>query len=153
MALTTSRHQLKQAQATGLVGGEIFRNLLERGTFSITAISRQESTATFPPGVTVKKGDYSSSDFLESALQGQDVLVITLSVMTSPDVQTNFIKAAAKAGVPWILPNEFGNDGANEELTKAIPILAGKKKYRDLIEELGKSSWIGIATNLWIDYV
>lgn len=72
---------------------------------------------------------------------------------TPPDVQTKFIHAAAKAQVPWILPNEYGSDGANAELTKAIPILEGKKIYRDLIEELGKSSWIGIATNPWIDFV
>ena len=127
--------------------------MLERGTFNVTAISRQESTATFPPTVTVKKGDYTSSNFLESALEGQDVLIITLSVMTSPDIQINFIRAAAKARVPWILPNEYGGDGANEELSNAVPILSSKKKYRDLIEELGTSSWIGIACNLWIDFV
>lgn len=101
----------------------------------------------------MKKGDYASSEFLESALQGQDVLVITLNILTSPDVQGNFIRAAAKAGVPWVLPNEYGQDGDNEELTKAVSILASKKKYRDLIEELGTSNWIGVASNLWIDYV
>jgi len=101
----------------------------------------------------VKRGDYTSSNFLESALEGQDVLIITLSVMASPDIQTGFIRAAAKVGVPWILPNEYGGDGANEELLNAVPILASKTKYRDLIEELGTSSWIGIACNLWIDYV
>lgn len=127
--------------------------MLEHGAFNVTAISRQESTATFPPGVTLKRGDYTSSEFLESALEGQEVLIITLSVMTSPDIQNNFIWAAAKARVPWILPNEYGGDGANEELTNAVPILASKKKYRNLIEELGTSSWIGIASNLWIDYV
>jgi len=86
-------------------------------------------------------------------LQNQDVLVITLSILTATDIQTNFIKAAARAGVPWILPNEYGNDGENPEVLKNIPILVDKKKYRDLIEELGVSSWIGIASNLWIDYV
>lgn len=73
--------------------------------------------------------------------------------MSAPDIQNNFIRAAAKASVPWILPNEYGNDGVNEEVLKNIPILVGKKKYRDLIEDLGVSSWIGIASNLWIDYV
>lgn len=103
--------------------------------------------------MAVKQGNYTSSEFLESALQGQDVLIITLHVMTSPEIQSNFIRAAAKAGVPYILPNEYGQDGDNEELTKAISILASKKQYRDLVEELGTSSWIGIASNLWIDYV
>lgn len=119
----------------------------------MTALSRQDSTATFAPGVTVKKGDYTSSEFLESALQGQDVLIITLAVTTSPQVQSDLIKAAAKAGVPWILPNEYGPDGANAELGKAVSIVGGKAKYRDEIEALGRSSWIGIACNLWFDFV
>jgi NmrA-like family len=127
--------------------------LVQWGTFNVTALSRQDSTATFAPGVTVKKGDYQSSEFLESALQGQDVLIITLAVTTSPQVQTDFIKAAAKAGVPWILPNEYGQDGANAELSTAVPLLGGKVKYRNQIEELGQSSWIGVASNLWFDFV
>lgn len=119
----------------------------------MTALSRQDSTATLPSGVTVKKGDYKSSEFLESALEGQDVLIITLAVTTSPEVQSDLIKAAAKAGVPWVLPNEYGQDGANPEVSKAVPYLGVKTKYRNEIEELGRSSWIGIACNLWFDYV
>jgi uncharacterized protein YbjT (DUF2867 family) len=146
-------HRLTRAQASGLVGGAIFKSVLERGILNVTAISREQSTATFPANVTVKKGDYASDAFLESALHGQDALVITLSVMTSPDVQANLIRAAAKVGVPWILPNEYGGDGANEELSNAVGILSSKRKYRAQIEEAGTSSWIGIASNLWIDFV
>ena len=127
--------------------------MLESGIFNVTAISREQSSASFPSKVTVKKGDYGSSDFLEEALRGQDVLIITLSVMTGPDVQSNLIRAATKVGVPWILPNEYGGDGANEELSNAVGILSSKRKYRAQIEESGTSSWIGIASNLWIDFV
>lgn len=119
----------------------------------MTALSRQDSTATFAPDVTVKKGDYKSSEFLVSALEGQDVLIITLAAMTSPEVQSDIIKAAAKASVPWILPNEYGQDGANAELSEAVPWLGIKAKYQKEIEELGRSSWIGIATNPWFDFV
>ena len=140
-------------EASGLVGSEIVKSLVEAGIFNVTALSRQDSSASFAPEVTVKRGDYGSSEFLESALQGQDVLIITLAVTTSPQVQSDLIKAAAKAGVPWILPNEYGQDGDNPELAKAVAILAGKGKYRKEIEELGRSSWIGIASNLWFDYV
>jgi hypothetical protein len=101
----------------------------------------------------VQKGDYTSSEFLESALEGQDVLIMTFSAMAPLDLQTNFIQAAAKVGVPWILPNEYNSDGNNVELANAVGFLAAKRKYRAQIEELGKSSWIGIACNLWFDYV
>lgn len=129
------------------------KSLLDCGTFNVTALSRHDSTATFARGVTVRKGDYKSSEFLESALEGQDVLIITLAMATSPEVQSDLIRAAAKAGVPWILPNEYGQDGANAEVLKAVPFLEGKAKYRDEIEELGRSSWIGIACSLWFDFV
>ncbi len=127
--------------------------LESEGSFNITALSRQDSTATFPPNVTVKKGDYKSPQFLESALQGQDVLILTFAVTTSPEVQSDFIKAAAAAGVPWIIPNEYGQDGANPELARVVGLLGMKARYRNEIEELGVSSWIGIATNPWFDFV
>ena len=128
-------------------------SLHESGKFNLTAISRQDSTATFPPGITVQKGDYKSAEFLQSALRGQDVLIITLATMTAPEVQSDLIAAAAKAGVAWVLPNEFGQDGANAELCAAVGVLGKKARYRTEIEELGVSSWIGVASNLWFDYV
>jgi saccharopine dehydrogenase-like NADP-dependent oxidoreductase len=126
---------------------------LQWGTFNVTVLSRQDSTATFAPDVTVKKGDYQSAESLESALKGQDVLIITLAIAASPEVQSHFIKAAAKAGVPWIIPNEYGSDGANAELSNAVPLLGHKENYRKEIEELGTSSWIAIANNPWFDFV
>jgi len=102
--------------------------------------------------VTVKKGSYSDLAFLESVLRGQDVLILTFSIAAPPEVQSNFIRAAANAGVPWVLPNEYGSDAKNKELAAAIPILGHKTEYRELVEKLGKSSWIGVATNPWIDY-
>lgn len=131
----------------------MLESLLQCGTFNVTTISRQDSGATFAPEVTVKKGDYASSEFLESALKGQDVLIITLPGNAAPELQTNFIKAAAKVGVPWILPNEYGSDGANKEVTDAVAIIGSKKKYLDQIEELGTSSWIGVVNNPWFDFV
>jgi saccharopine dehydrogenase-like NADP-dependent oxidoreductase len=144
--------KLKRAQASGQVGGETLRSVLEHGAINVTAISREQSTSIFSPGVIVKKGDYTSS-FLEAALQGQDVVIIALSTMVPPDIQINIIRAAIKVGVPWIVPNEYGSDGENEELSSAIPFLGSKKKYRDMIEESGSSSWIGIACNPWFDFV
>ena len=73
--------------------------------------------------------------------------------MTAPDVQSGIINAAAKAGVPWILPNEWGQDGANAALADAVPLLKPKERYRREIEELGRSRWIGAANNPWFDFV
>ena len=135
------------------MGGYILRSLIEANKFNITAITRQESTATLPSGVHVKKGDYASPEFLQSALAGQDVLIITLAATVKTEIQSDLIIAAAKSEVPWVIPNEYGSDGKNAALCEATPIIGGKVKYRKQIEELGKSSWIGIANSLWFDWV
>lgn len=131
----------------------MLESLLQCGTFNLTAISREDSSASFASKITVKKGDYTSSEFLESALKGQDVLIITLPDTADIDLQANFIKAATTMGVPWILPNEYGSDAANEEVSNAIVFVGSKKKYIAQIEELGKSSWIGVVNNPWFDFV
>lgn len=72
----------------------------------MTAITRDESTSSFPAGVKVQRGSYTSDEFLVSALQDQDVFTAILVPMAPKDLQSGLIKAAAAAGVPWILPNE-----------------------------------------------
>jgi len=87
-----------------------------------------------------------------SALKGQDALVITLAVTSPPDTQAKLIAAAAEAGVPWVLPNEWGADEGNEAFNKESIVGAPKKITRDSIEATGVSSWIGIATGFWYEY-
>jgi len=101
----------------------------------------------------VKKGDYESDDFLVSALKGQDMFIIILAFTAPPDMQTKLIEAAAKAGVPWIIPCEFGSDNGNPEMSAAVPMNSAKAQYREKIEALGKSNWIGIVNNPWFEYV
>jgi hypothetical protein len=118
----------------------------------VTAITRADSTSSLPTGVQVKKVDYSDQPSLVSALQGQDALIITMSVFAPPETQTKLIEAAASANVPWILPNEFGGDPLNVEQEKDTFLGAAKAKYREHIEELGKSSWIAIACGFWYEW-
>ena len=87
------------------------------------------------------------------ALKGQDALIITLAFTAPEEVQHRIIEAAAAAGVPWVLPNEFGSDNGNSSMSKAIPLNEHKRQYREKIESLGKSSWIGVITNPWYEYV
>jgi dihydrodipicolinate reductase len=137
----------------GQSGSPIVKSLLETGKFNVTAITRSESSSTFPSAVKVHKGRYDSEEFLEFALQGQEVLIIILGTTALKDLQTHMIMAAAAASVPWILPCEFGPDADSEELSKGVPFLVTKKYYRDQIEELGKSSWISFNCGLWFDFV
>jgi len=75
-----------------------------------------------------------------------------MGVMAPPDQQSKLIAAAAKASVPWVLPNEFGGDGLNIEAGKDIFLGASKQVFRDQIEKLGVSSWIGICCGFWYEF-
>ncbi len=132
--------------ATGNIGLPTLTSLLEYGIHTVTAISRPDSKATFPAGVQVVKGSYDDEAFLLSALAGQDVLVLQLNYY-GEKYQANFIKAAAKAGVRYVLPTEFGSD-PYARLVQESPFLSSKKQYRDLAEEVGVS-WIAIVNNPW----
>jgi len=136
--------------ATGTIGTPTLAALLAKGIHTITAITRGDSSSIFPGGVTVQKGSYTDMDFLISALKGQDVLVLMLGHMGIAQ-QAHLIRAAAKAGVPYVLPVEYGSDLEAAPLVGAIPVLANKKHFRDLAEEEG-ISWIAIINNPWIDW-
>ncbi|OHE94900.1 hypothetical protein CORC01_09819 [Colletotrichum orchidophilum] len=137
--------------ASGNLGGFTLKALLDKGIHTITAVTRAQSSTALPAGVIVKKGDYADEDFLVSAFQGQDVLILQLSFDSYMTAQAPLIRAAAKAGVKWVLPTEFGSDLAPSKLLEVSPLVAGKKQFRDLVEELGLS-WIAIVNNPWFDW-
>ncbi|KAL0936046.1 oxidoreductase [Colletotrichum truncatum] len=137
--------------ASGNVGGLTLNALLEKGIHTITAVTRAESSATFPEKVIVKKGSYDDESFLVSAFQGQDVVLLALGFSSYSTGQEPLIRAAAKAGVKWILPTEFGSSPDPSKLLDSSPILQGKIKTRKLIEELG-ANWIAIVNNPWLDW-
>jgi len=138
---------------TGQIGQLILDALVATQKFNLSAISREESSAIFPAGVTVKKGDYSNDSFFVEALKGQDVLIMALSFQSPPELQTRMIKAAAEVGVAYVLPNEYGSDNGHPTMRESVLVNAGKTQYREQVERLGKSSWIGIVNNPWYDYV
>lgn len=111
---------INTAQGTGQIGSHFLNSLLSTGKHTITALTRQESSATFPSGVLIKKVDYSSSDSITSALQGQDFLIISLATSAPPDQHARIVDAAVAAGVKWILPNYFAYALSGTERTKHI---------------------------------
>jgi nucleoside-diphosphate-sugar epimerase len=135
--------------ASGTIGSHIVSALLAKNTFNITAISRADSKATFPPSVQRHNIDYTDPTTIISALRGKDALIITMNVYAAKDTSSKLIRAAADAGVPWILPNEYGMYNTEEAQNDTI----GNSKTRDrqLIEELGMS-WIGITCGFWYEH-
>ncbi|ORY03335.1 hypothetical protein BCR34DRAFT_492481 [Clohesyomyces aquaticus] len=138
--------------AGGQSGKFMVEKLLEKGTFNVTAVTRKGSENVPVSGVHVKTVDYDDPSTIVEALKGQDALIITMAVTAPPDTQRKLLKAAADAGVPWVLPNEWGVVGTNEKLNADIYIGAENLKNRNYIEELGVSSWIAVACSFWYEY-
>ncbi|TKA63785.1 hypothetical protein B0A55_09097 [Friedmanniomyces simplex] len=153
MADTNHIHNIAIVGASGQVGSTIFKHLLDSPKdFKLTVVTRTDSTATFPsnPSITVKKGSYTDSPFMQDAFKNQDVVIFALHFMAQA-AQNGMIDEAAKAGVKWIVPNEYAGDGMNEAMVEGVPVFAPKKQARTHIEELSKTyeglKWIGVATN------
>jgi len=138
--------------AGGRVGKFIAEELVKTGKHKVTVVTREDSTSVLPEGVIIKKVDYNNQESLVEALQGQDALVVSLSVFAPPETQIKLIEAAASANVPWILPNEFGGDPYNTEMNKDSIHGEAKVKFRKHIEELGKSSWIALTCGFWYEF-
>lgn len=137
--------------ATGQLGKHITAALLKHPSFKITALTRSTDTSSFPASITAISVDYSNPSALTSALKGQDALIITLAVSAPPDTQSKLIKAAAEAGVPWVLPNEYGGD-TDSQASNDVHMGPPKQAARKLIEDLGVSSWVGIVSGFWYEY-
>ncbi|KAF4960206.1 hypothetical protein FGADI_1226 [Fusarium gaditjirri] len=136
--------------SSGQVGLPTVKALLASGTHTITAVQRIEATSTFSPEVIVKSGNLEDESFLASTFQGHDAVVLMPPLPQLVSLQEPAVRAAAKAGVPYILPAEFGPDPFASQLIEENQLLQDKKKICDLIEKLGVSSWISVAVaKIW----
>jgi hypothetical protein len=126
--------------------------IVKLGKQKVTAITRAESTSEVPSGVEVKKVDYNDQTSLIEALKGHDALVITMAAAAPKEQEVKLIQAAAAAGVTWVLPNEFGLDSSNAELRKDCMFGDHKAANLKIIEQSGKSSWIGIVCGFWYEF-
>lgn len=142
---------LTRQQAAGSTGSRIVAELLRTGKHEVTAITRADSTSTFPPGVKVAKVNYDDPATITAALQGQHALVITLHVAAPKDTQAKLITAAASANVAYVLPNTWGVD--TEHASSAdLPFAGAYREAHDLVERLGVSAWIDFACGMWYEY-
>jgi hypothetical protein len=127
------------------------KSLLESGRFNITAITRPESTSELPPSIKVAKASNDDHAALVAALRGQDVLLITLSVTASPDTESKLIRAAAEAGVPWVMPNHWGCD-VLEDVVQDVPGFGKVGQAHKDIAAAGVSSFLSLATGFWYEW-
>ncbi|TKA80601.1 hypothetical protein B0A55_02915 [Friedmanniomyces simplex] len=138
--------------AGGRSGGPMAEELLKTGKHTVTAITRHDSTSPLPEGVQVAKVNYDDEATLVEALKGHDALVITMGAQAPRDSQSKLIRAAAEAGVPWVLPNEWSPDTTNKDLCKDVFIFGKAAATREEIKKLGKSSYLSVVTGFWYEW-
>ncbi|KAM0556947.1 hypothetical protein ACHAPJ_005623 [Fusarium lateritium] len=136
----------------GSVGKYLTKSLIEAGKHTVTAITRPGSTSKVPEGANAVVVDYDDEKSLVEALRGQQFLAISLSVMSPAGTQEKIIKAAATAGVPWIMPNCWGSDFTNKSLAEENMTGAGVISGINAIEEAGVASWIAMCCSFWYEF-
>ncbi|KAF7556734.1 hypothetical protein G7Z17_g1278 [Cylindrodendrum hubeiense] len=137
--------------ATGRLGGAFAKALLHTRKHTVTALTRADSTGQLPEGIKAVKVDYEDESSIVEALKGQQLLVITLGVGAPQDLHGRIAAAAAKAGVPKVMPNAYGypmdKDNLDEEDTFAVGVLAQVEE----VQRLGLSTII-LSCGIWYEW-
>ncbi|KAL8935425.1 MAG: hypothetical protein Q9216_005429 [Gyalolechia sp. 2 TL-2023] len=140
--------------ASGNLGKPIIDALLAAGGFTVTAMTRKSSSATFPSEVKVQSiDDTYPSDQLLPALKGQDALINLLPSLSAKEANT-IADTAAEAGVKRYIPPEFGSDTGNPEVVALIPVFAGKAEMTEYLKtkESAGMSWTAVINGAFFDW-
>ncbi|VUC38223.1 unnamed protein product [Clonostachys rosea] len=138
--------------AGGKIGKPITDALVAEGKHTITVLTREDSETQLPRGVKVARVNYEKEESVISALRGQQFLLIAMATTAPPGSQEKIIAAAAKAGVPWVMPNAYGSDIYNESLGKDTMMGPGIKSGIKAVEDGGVSSWIALTCGVWFEF-
>jgi hypothetical protein len=95
--------------------------------------------------------DYDDEATVVAALKGQQILIITMATTAPRDTHSKLVQAAAKAGIPYVMPNGYGADIENIKLGEDTMLGPKAKANRDEIESLGMQ-WITVCCGFWYDY-
>ncbi|KAL8992166.1 MAG: hypothetical protein Q9169_007318 [Polycauliona sp. 2 TL-2023] len=139
--------------ASGNVGKPAVDALLKAG-FSVTALTRKGSSATFPSEVKVQTVDDSyPSDQLITAFKSQDA-VINLLPPASVEQHNSIADAAAEAGVKRFIPSEFGGDTSNPKVVELIPMFGNKTAITEHLKtkESAGLSWTAVINGAFFDW-
>ncbi|KAL8932110.1 MAG: hypothetical protein Q9211_006523 [Gyalolechia sp. 1 TL-2023] len=140
--------------ASGNVGKPTVDALLAAGGFTVTALTRKGSSATFPSEVKVQSVDDTyPPDQLLAAFKGQDAVI---NLLPPSDVkQANSIAdAAAEAGVKRYIPSQFGSDTANPQVVALVPIFTAKVQMTEYLKtkESTGMSWSAVVNGAFFDW-
>ncbi|TVY89116.1 Isoflavone reductase-like protein, partial [Lachnellula willkommii] len=138
--------------ASGSIGTAIFNALVASAKFTVSVLTRPESTASYAPNTKVFTSDYSEAS-LAAAFKGQDAVVSALGAAGMGE-QLKIIDAAAAAGVQRYLPSEYGSNTQNAKATGLVPAFGFKVGVIERLRGLEAKglSWTAIETGPAFDW-
>jgi putative NADH-flavin reductase len=136
--------------ASGNVGQLIVSSLIA-ADFTVSALTRSSSPATFPPHVSVHKTDYSLTSLLD-AFEGKDAIVSAIAT-SSTGQQKAIIDAAVEVDVKRFLPSEYAVDTSRLEIPKFLPPAIPKQDIVNYLKTKEKEgmSWTVLCVGAWFD--
>lgn len=151
MMYSRSKSITPHPQAGGTIGSHITAALLQTGKHSVKALTRKDSSNKLPAGVLVAPVDYNDQASIVAALKDQQFFIITMAPTAPRDTHSKLVQAAAKAGVPYVMPNGYAGDIDNTAIGEDTLLGPVAKANRDEIERLGMQ-WITVCCGFWYDY-
>ncbi|KAM0231547.1 hypothetical protein ACHAPO_008395 [Fusarium lateritium] len=141
--------------AGGHIGGVFARSLIQAGKHKVTALSRYDSKSQLPIGANVVKVNYDDVKSIAEALNGQHFLVITLAAAAPEETHAKIVRAAAEAGVPYVMPNAFSypisQDNINEQDLYTNVITKGIGNRVSEIQRSGAASVV-LCCGFWYEW-
>lgn len=133
------------------MGKHTIAELQKRNQHEIIVLTRKGSNISLSSSINIIEVDYDSIESLTSALQGQDLLMITLAVGTPPQVHQNLVSAAATAGVKYVIPNAYGFDFTNPAIIADIPAGHLAQEYFSSISSHGMTHF-SLVCGFWYEW-
>ncbi|KAF7551136.1 hypothetical protein G7046_g7803 [Stylonectria norvegica] len=137
--------------AGGTIGSHITAALLQTGKHTVKALTRKGSNNILPESVLAVPIDYADQASIVAALKDQQLFIITMSPTAPRDTHSELVQAAAKAGVPYVMPNSYAGDIESTNLGEDTLLGPVAKANRNEIERLGMQ-WISVCCGFWYDY-
>ena len=136
--------------ATGNIGSPIV-DVLAVGNYSVTAVTRDKSKASFPPQVKIAESDLSTAS-LRSIFRDQDAVVscVAGALLTN---QKAIIDVAVECGVVRFLPSEYGMDSANPNAAVFLPVIGKKVDVMSYLRtKENEISWSAVIVGSFFDW-
>ncbi|KAJ5883930.1 uncharacterized protein N7473_010816 [Penicillium subrubescens] len=139
--------------AGGNVGTILIPALLDAG-FTVSALVRPSTNATFVGNVTVQKADYTDFNALVAAFKGQDAVISTMGTF-SAHLQQTAIDAAAVANVKRFIPSEYGGDTSHTDNVSFAPFPKEKRRIVEYLQskEAEGLTWTAICTGAFVNWL